>query len=198
MIRGVAGFAVPRWVTVVSIAAVIAGYTGWVMWKQHAHDQIKYDALEERYNRFVEQVGEIGKIARETNARVERENAEKLAKMENDHAMRESRIKDQAALADKLNAHLLASLRLQLAGEGGGPGSGPRAGAPDATDGTPSGGLECYDAAELEQRVRGSLGRFLTRVAGIVRRGEEAESLVDLCRAFASGFKPPAPETTLK
>src|SRR5712691_4805513 len=191
LIKSAAGFSVPSWVTAAIISAVFVGYTGWVMLKQHEHDQVKFDALAQQHQRFVEGVRELGEAALATRARVEAENAARLKAMENDHAKREQRLKDDLARADERARRGLADLRLQLDDARGGPGGGPLAGAPGAAEGADR--VECYDVAKFDERVRGSLGRFLARASGIVRRGEEAESLVDLCRAFAAGFRPIAP-----
>ncbi|SRR6266700_250486 len=191
LIKSAASLSVPSWVTAAIISAAFVGYTGWVMLKQHERDQVKFDALAEQNRRFVEGVRQLGEAALATRARIEAENAARLKTMEDDHAKQEQRLKDESARADERARRGLADLRLQLDHARGGPGGGPIAGAPGAAEGVDR--VECYDAAKLDERVRGSLGRFLARASGVVRRGEEAESLVDLCRAFAAGFRPIAP-----
>ena len=191
LIARVANFVVPSWAGIAAIVVAFLGYTGWVMLKQHQHDEVKYDALAEKHQRFVEGIRQLGEAALAARARVDAENAERLKAMEDDHAKRERMLKDELARADERARRRLADLRLQLDDARGGPGSGPLSGAPGASEGVDR--VECYDVAKLDERVRGSLGRFLARASGVVRRGEEAESLIDLCRAFAAGFRPIAP-----
>src|SRR5258708_2055591 len=190
LLKSAASFSVPSWVSAAAILAVFGAYTGWIMYRQHTIDQVAYNKLDGIHQRFVEQVRGIGQAALATNARVAAENKARLEKMESDHATREKQLKLGAAESDRRNSDLVDSLRLQLAsvGEGGNPGGGAAAGAPVASSGTS--GVECYDAPDLEKRVRGSLGRFLARASGVVRRGEEAESIAHLCRDFAAGFAP--------
>lgn len=189
-LKNIASFSVPSWVSIAAVIAVIGGYTAWIMYRQHEIDGITLNAEREQHQRFVDQVKGIGEAARAANARIAAENAAKLAKMENDHAKRELQIKADSADSEKRNSNLVASLRLRLAVPGDS-GSGPGAGAPATAEG--AGGIECYNAGDLQRGVRGSLDRFLARASSLVRRSEEAESLVELCRTFAAGFAPISP-----
>lgn len=191
LIKSAASASIPSWVSVAAVLAAVGGYTAWVMYRQHSIDQVSYNKLAEVHKNFVEQVRGLGQAARAANEKAAAEYRARLEKMESDHANREGKIKAEASASDQRNSGVVASLRLQLAAARAGSGGGPGAGGSSAAQGADR--LECYDAPELEQRVRGSLGRFLARASGVVRRGEEAESLVQLCRDYAAGFAPISP-----